>query len=128
MALKFEVLHSEWVADGESFPANDNPYEIEDASDDLVRLATAAHHAGALNVTEGLADGVVQSQEDGEAALQEAMGEYVPAKPTADGTMEPGYWTGPWYEGHMAQAEADTSGKATAAAGIDVEPGEEAEG
>lgn len=128
MALKFKVLHSEWIADGETFSANDNEKlseeGVEGASPELIRLAGAAHHAGAIEVFEDLVDDHVQTQEDGEAALVEAQGEWIPPAPRDDGTIEPGRWTGPWGEANAAQAEADAGAYAEALVGIDIEPTE----
>lgn len=98
--LKFEVLNSSWTADGEEFPADGNPYEIERPSKDLVRLASCSHDAGVINVTEGLDESAYQSQEDGEAAYAAAME------------------NGSWHESNAVQAELDAAAKAATLAEI----------
>lgn len=122
--LTFEVVYSEWVADGEVFSANDNPHEIERPSEALLTLAGSAHHAGAIRVEDGLEDGHVQSQEDGELALVEAMGEWVGEKRLEDGTSEPGYWSGPWGESNRAQAADDENARAKVGITVDTDEGE----
>lgn len=103
--LKFTVLIGPWYADGEGPFVDD--VEVEKPSPALVRLASHAHAAGVLDVTEGLDLSDVQSQEDGEV-------EY--AKAQEDGR---------WHEGNEAQhalqvVAADTLGAAEIA--VDVEP------
>lgn len=122
MSLKFTVLGAEWVADGESFSANGNPHELEDPSPGLARLAGSAHHAGDIEVHEGLVDDHVMSQEETEAALAAAMGDFVPPEVMPDGTTAPGYWTGPWAETAREQAEADALARAEAGMVVDVTP------
>lgn len=94
--LVFNVLHGPWTA-GEHGTFVDE-VTVDDPDPELVRFASHAHAAGVLQVTEGLDDGDVESQEDSEAKLAEAMGEHkVDDQP--DGTRI-SYWTGPWQEGN----------------------------
>lgn len=95
--LAFRTLHGPWSANGEGPYVDD--VEIDDPTPELVRLASHAHAAGVLEVTDGLDLAGVQSQEDGEAALLEAMGDpKLDLRP--DGTRR-SYWTGPWHEGNL---------------------------
>jgi hypothetical protein len=125
VALRFTVLHSSWHADGEEFAAGD--HEIAKPSKQLIHLASHAHAAGALDVSEGLDLSTVQSQEDGEKALAEAMGEHtVTLNP--DGTRT-SRWSGPWQEAQDAQAalEAEQRANGGVTIGIDVEAAEAGE-
>lgn len=97
--LVFRTLNGEWSADGQGPYVDD--VVIEDASPELVRLASHAHAAGALDVTEGLDLSDVESQKDSLKALRESMGEHVLVQ-NRDGTRR-GYWTGPWHEGNLQQ-------------------------
>src|SRR5881398_449299 len=121
MALTFEVLHSSWTADGEEFAGG--VHVVEDPSDDLVRLAACGHAAGAVRLED---DAVVSDHvEDDEVSKQKlsaAMGTWIhPVRDEATGTiLEPGRWSGPWYEGHIANADAATLGSSTAELEIDV--------
>jgi hypothetical protein len=81
------VLHGEWVAAGEHFAGGD--HKISKPTAALVRLAAAAHAAGAIEVSEGLDRSVVQSQKQGEKAYAAAQ---------ADGR---------WREGHLVQVAVD---------------------
>lgn len=124
MTLRFEVLHSSWTADGEEFAGGD--HVAEDASDDLIRLAAAAHAAGAIVLHEDDQHIVADHVEDDDVSkikLAEAMGEWIePVRDEHTGTvLERGRWSGPWQEGHDANAAADRS---LAEVAIDVEAGE----
>jgi hypothetical protein len=105
--LKFNVRDSEWLADGERFPGGENV--VEDPSAELLLLAGSAHHAGAIDVAEGLVDDHVEADDASVAVLTQAMGEWVGPKrdPETGVMLEPGRWTGPWYEGHAEQTAAD---------------------
>lgn len=105
--LKFTVLppNSSVHLGDQEFVAGDN--EVEEPSAELVKLAGSADAAGTIEVTEGLDDSHVESQEESEAKLAEAMGEWVEPERQKDGTTKPGYWTGDWYEGHVGQTAAD---------------------
>lgn len=104
--LVFEVGggNAEWIADGVPFAAGEHVFE--DAPPELIRLASTAHDAKVgVTVSEGLDESAYQSQEDGEAALKEAMGEHhVVTLP--DGTSR-SYWTGPWFLGNVEQHELE---------------------
>ena len=121
--LRFNVLDSSCHLDGEEFAAGE--HEIADPSPALVRLAGSAHAAGVIEVSEGLDTSHVESQEDSEAKLTEAMGSWVEPELQPDGTKAPGYWDGPWWEGHMATGEAAAAGTAQAEVAIDVAAGED---
>lgn len=131
MGLAFTVENEIWLA-GEKYESGD--HEIEKPSADLVKHAGSAHAAGELTVTDGLDDSHVQSQEDAEAALAAAMGEWVDAVQVDavfavdeegarliddDGEpvvleaayLIPGYWTGPWHEGNVGQYELEQTQK-----------------
>jgi hypothetical protein len=95
-ALRFEVLHGSWVADGEEFAGGE--HEVTKPSAALRKLAGSAHDAGVICVESGADSKHVQSQEDGEAALTKAMGEW---------DDEEQRWTGPWHEGHAIQQAHD---------------------
>lgn len=103
--LSFTVLRGPWWA------AEDGPFvddvTVEEPSDELVRLAHHAHSAGVIDLhdvtDEALVDHGVQTQEEAEATLTEAMGEWVDPILDESGTIsEPGHWTGPWAEGNQA--------------------------
>lgn len=121
--LVFEVLHGSWHADGEEFPAGE--HVVAKASKSLVTLASHAHAAGALDVTEGLDLKTVQSQKDGEKALAEAMGEHQVID-NPDGTRT-SVWVdkdgepSPWYQGQLAQAALEEEQRGTATVSVDVE-------
>lgn len=101
MPLEFTTLHGAWTA-GEEGTYVDS-VSIAEPSPALVRLAAHAHAAGVIDVTEGLEPSDVQSQEDGEAALAAAQGDWVDSVQNEDGTVTPGYWTGPWHEANVLQ-------------------------
>lgn len=99
---------SEWVANGQSFPAGTQEIEVTKELAPALAHAVSLGHVSLEDPHEKLLaalDGHVQSQEDGEAAHEEAKGEWVEPRWLEDGTKEPGYWTGPWYEGHLAAQE-----------------------
>jgi hypothetical protein len=126
MELRFEVLNSSWTADGEEFAGGE--HLVEDASDDLVRLAAGAHAAGAIRLDD---DSVVADHvEDDEVSLQklqEAMGEWIPAvrDPHTNAVLEPGRWSGEWHEGNVANTTLGATGVGVAEIGVDVEAGED---
>ena len=126
MKAQITVNYSEWLADGECFPAGSQEIEV---SREFAPILAAAVSAGAVSLEDPserlleLLDGHVESQEDSEAKLVEAMGEWVPPAVRPDGTMEPGFWSGPWTEGHLANAELAAS--ATASFDVDIDVREE---
>lgn len=114
--LSFTVLRGPWWA------AEDGPFvddvTVEEPSDELVRLAHHAHSAGVIDLhdvtDEALSEHGVQTQEEAEAALTEAMGEWDEDAQT---------WTGPWAEGNQRVYE-ETKAAVAAEAVADVERGE----
>ena len=119
------TAHVPWnPEEDESFAVGD--HEVEEPSEELIHLAAAAHAAGAISVTEGLDESTLDSPEEPERKLAEAMGNWVEPERLEDGTTKPGYWDGPWYEGHMAaQKTSALHGQGFAEAVIDVEPAPE---
>lgn len=114
--LVFDVLLGTWTPeDGDTFVDH---VELDDASDELVRLAAHAHDAGIIEVTEGLDESHIQSQEDGEAAYAAAQGEWVDQTWNEDGTANPGYWSGGWRVGHVAQYDLEAAQKRVAVAKV----------
>lgn len=114
--LAFNVLLGTWTPeDGETFV---DAVELDDASDELVRLAAHAHDAGIIEVTEGLDESHIQTQEEGEAALAAAQGEWVERTWNADGTANPGHWDGGWHVGNLAQYDLEQAQKRLAAAKV----------
>lgn len=118
--MQIEVVYTVWGAEDAVFQGGVHELSAGECacgethgepSADLLRLIAGAEATGSINVldyTDGersTLDSHVQSQEDGEAALTEAMGEWVPpVKDEATGAMlEPGYWTGGWHEGNLTQ-------------------------
>lgn len=118
MPLAFTVANEIWLA-GEKYESGE--HEIANPSRELMLHAGSAHAAGEVTVTDGLDVGHVQSQEDAEAALVVAMGDWVPPTFGADGVAVPGYWTGPWHEGNVAQYEIEQALKAEIAAAAEAE-------
>lgn len=91
----------------------------------MLSLLGAAESAGVIRILDADASQIdrmeraVQSQEDGEAANAKALGDWV--EPVSrwedDGTktlVAPGYWTGPWQHGNLAQAVLDREHKLAA--------------
>ncbi len=91
--VEFTAYHDVRL-DGEFFAAG--PHHVAKPTKKLLRLLGSAHHAGVIEVTEGLDDGHVQSQEDGEAAYADALGKANPVT---------GAWDGPWVEGNLLAYE-----------------------
>jgi hypothetical protein len=126
MKALINVKYSEWLADGERFPGGSQEITV---SDELVPLLAHAIDAGVVELEDAPAElevelrAHVEPQEESEAKLAEAMGEWVPPAAQEDGTTVPGYWTGPWYEGHLALAALDAA-RSSAEIAIDVEPAE----
>lgn len=112
--LAFTVLLGAWTAGDEGTFVDEN--EVEDPSAELVRLAAHAHDAGIIEVTEGLDESHIQSQEDGEAAQEEAKGAWVDSTWNEDGTATPGFWEGAWGIGNIAQYELEQAQRRVAAA------------
>lgn len=90
--LVFTTVGGPWTADGETYS---DLVEIDKPSKGLVRLASHAHAAGAIDVIEGLDQRAVQSQDAGEAAYAKAVK------------------AGKWHEGNDLQHAMDV------AAGVD---------
>lgn len=107
MALEFTVNPGSgaWSADG--FGPFVDQVSIDDPPAELVRLAAHAHSAGVIEVTEGLDESEIQSQEAAEEALKAAQGDWVEGEWRPDGTQEPGRWSGGWSEGNLEQYEID---------------------
>lgn len=102
MPLEFTTLHGAWTA-GEEGTYVDS-VSIAEPSPALVRLAAHAHAAGVIDVTEGLEPSDVQSQEDGEAALAAAQGDWIePVRDDTGAVIEPGRWSGPWHDANVLQ-------------------------
>jgi hypothetical protein len=128
--LKFEVLppNAAWFADGQEFLANDNERLLSEgveADDAFVRLAHHAHAAGVIRI-EGEADVAahgVQSQEDGEAALAEAQGEWIAPEYAEGGGIVAGTgrWSGPWHEDNAALHEQTKAAMAEEVAAVEAE-------
>jgi len=116
------TVHTPWEPEGhDAYGKGD--HVVESPSEELVHLAAAAHAAGVLEVTEGLDDSTLDSPEEAERKLAEAMGEWHPPELQEDGTFKPGYWDGPWYDGHLAaQSESALVGQGVSESVIDVEP------
>lgn len=114
MALTFTVKIGAWSADG--YGPYVDQVTVEDPSPELVRLAAHAHSAGVLDVTEGLDESHIQTQEEGEAAYAAAQGTWVPESWNLDGTSTPGYWSGGWHVGNQAQYALDQAKKLIIAA------------
>lgn len=112
--LEFTVKVGPWSADGYGPYVDDVVVEEPDA--ELVRLAAHAHSAGILEVTAGLDESHIQSQEDGEAAQEVAKGAWVPPERNADGTATPGYWSGGWGVGNVAQHDLEVAQRRVAEA------------
>lgn len=127
--LVFTVLLGPWTAGDEGAEGTFvDENEVEDPSDELVRLAAHAHDAGIIEVTEGLDESHIQSQEDGEAAQEASKGEWVERTWNADGTANPGHWDGPWAAGNQAQYDLEQAQKRVAVARALVTAIEEWEG
>jgi hypothetical protein len=102
--IKFTVKTVGFYADGRKFVGGDHevPYETR-----LLRLLNHAHAAGVIEITSmqhcDPAEHGVQSQEDGERALAEAKGDWIPLERAADGSTVPGTgrWSGEWHEGNL---------------------------
>lgn len=98
--MKIEVLDSLWGADDETFV--NGIHEIPKPSKAFLRLVAGAEAAGAIAVLDATAAELaalghhVQSQDDGEAALAAAMGEWTD-----------GRWSGDWHDANVAQFELD---------------------
>lgn len=107
--LRFEVPapFASWTADGAEYPPGETT--IENASPELVRLASISHEQGILIVHEGLEDGHVESQEDSEANLVQAI---------ADGT---------WHEGQIVQTALDAISKERVKRAVEAVEAERAE-
>lgn len=119
--LSFTV-HTPWEPEGHE-PFGKGDHVVDAPSEDLIHLAAAAHAAGVLTVTEGLDESTLDSPEEAQRKLAEAMGRWHPAELQPDGTFKPGYWDGPWYEGHMAaQSTTALVGQGVAESVIDVDP------
>lgn len=99
--LKFECLFGSWTADGVEYV---DSVEIESPSAELRRLAGSAHAAGVIYVDEGLDTSHVEDDEESVDNLADAMGEWIePIRDPETGSVTtPGYWSGPWAEGHLA--------------------------
>ena len=110
--LVFRLLYGPWTAEDQTFrprvveevPEGESTEDldvitVDDASPELVRLASHAHAGGALEVLEGLDEGAVQSQEEGEKALAEAQGTHHIVQ-NKDGTRT-GFWDGAWGRGNV---------------------------
>lgn len=111
-AITFDVLDSNWCAEETSYPRGEHVVEAPD--EDLLRLIASAEAAGAVKVIDADENTAVelathvQSQEDGETALQAAMGEWIEPETNADGTIiEIGRWSGDWHEANVAQFDLD---------------------
>src|SRR4051794_10315626 len=123
MEALINVKYTEWLANGEHFPGGSQEIEV---SDELAPLLASAVDNGSVELedpSEELLRALarhVETQERSEANLAEAMGTWVAPERLEDGTLEPGFWTGPWYEGHIAQRELDAS--KTAEIVVDIEP------
>lgn len=93
--MTFEVLHSQWAADGEVFAGG--VHEILKPTPEFLSLLAGAEAAGCvvvLDVSEqhrAKLDKHVQSQEDGEAAYASAVA------------------SGDWQEGNLQQFELDVA-------------------
>lgn len=109
MTLTFTTLIGSWQADG--FGPYVDTVTVEDAPPELVRLAAHAHSAGILDVTEGLDESQIQTQEEGEAAYAAAQGTWIEGGWNPNGTASPGRWSGGWHEGSLAQHELDEARK-----------------
>lgn len=131
--MKFEVIHAQWaVEDRANADAEPVSVVFPGGVHDDVKLTkksapvfAAAEAAGSIvihDVTDAerqLLDGHVQSQEDGEAALAEAMGDWI--EPVYKDTknvhgqilhrelVEPGRWSGPWHDANLAQFDLDVA-------------------
>lgn len=116
MALSFTVNpgYGSWEAEGYG-PYVDQVI-IEDPDAALVRLAAHAHSAGVIDVTEGLDESFIQTQEEGEAAYAAAQGTWIESTWKPDGTASPGRWSGGWHDGSLAQYELDQARKRLASA------------
>lgn len=116
MALTFTVNpgYGSWSAEG--FGPYVDQVTIDDPSPELVRFAAHAHSAGVLDVTEGLDESQIQTQEEGEAAYAAAQGTWIEGGWNPDGTASPGRWSGGWQDGSLAQYELDEARKRLASA------------
>lgn len=90
--MKIEVLTTQWTHDGGVLAGG--VHEVEKPTKKLLRAAAAAEHAGVVKVTASKDEraemnSAVQSQSDGEKALEAAMD------------------SGDWHEGNRAQHELD---------------------
>lgn len=114
--LSFTVLRGPWWAAGGGPFVDD--VTVEDPSEELVRLAHHAHAAGVIDLhdvtDEALSEHGVQTQEEAESALTDAMGEW---------DEEAQAWTGPWAEGNQLVYE-ETKAALAAEVEADVERGE----
>lgn len=116
--LVFTPLHGDFYVDGEG-PFTEPETVIENADPDFVRKVSHAHAAGAVEVHEGLDLSTVQSQEDGEAMLREAMGEHRIER-LPDGSLR-SYWTGPWQHGQDLQAALEAEARDRGELGIEAD-------
>lgn len=118
--MQIEVVYTVWGAEDVVFQGGIHELGADECAcgvthgkpdAELLRLIAGAEAAGSVNVLDygdderATLDAHVQSQEDGEAALTAAMGDWVPpVKDEETGVMlEPGYWTGGWHEGNLTQ-------------------------
>ena len=118
--LSFIPLRGPWTAGDEGVFAEETT--VEKPSKNLVRFAAHAHHAGVIDVTDGLDLSHVQSQEDAEKAQEAARGSWVERTWADDGTAVPGYWDGPWGVGNLAQHDLETAQRRHQAARADGDP------
>lgn len=110
--MRFDVLHTQWAAEGEVFAGG--IHEIEKPTADFLRLVAGAESAGSVVVLD-VADAhrakiekAVQSQEDGEAAYAEAQGDWIePVKDDAGLILAHGRWSGPWHDANVEQYDLD---------------------
>lgn len=117
--MQIEVVYTVWGAEDVVFQGGIHELSADECacgethgapSAELLRLIAGAEATGSVNVLDysdgerTTLDSHVQSQEDGEAALVEAMGDWVPpVKDDAGAMLEAGYWTGEWHEGNLTQ-------------------------
>lgn len=115
--MRISVVYSRWGADGFDEPLHGGEHDLEGVTAEQARSIAGAHAAGAVEVLdaspeeEKLLDGHVQTQADGEAALEAAMGDWVDDVyeehlDTAGNVVyrtlsEPGHWSGPWRRGNL---------------------------
>lgn len=98
--LGFTARNEVWLAGEQYLPGE---HEVGRPTKEQTAHAAAAHATGDIEVTEGLDETHVQSQEDAEAAYKVAQGEWVPISYGKDGQAIPGYWSGGWRDGNVLQ-------------------------